>query len=52
MGPQNTGAGGMGQAQNQSVGQQQNPNLVAQLQRQMPNQPNMMAQQYQHPPPY
>ncbi|XP_065362312.1 mediator of RNA polymerase II transcription subunit 12 [Calliphora vicina] len=51
MGPQNTAAGGMGQAQNQA--QQQNPNLVAQLQRQMPNQPNMMGQQYQHqPPPY
>lgn len=51
LGPQNTAAGGMGQAQNQA--QQQNPNLVAQLQRQMPNQANIMSQQYQHqPPPY
>ena len=49
MGPQNSAAGGMSQAQNQA--QQQNPNLVAQLQRQMPNQPNMMGQQYQHQPP-
>ncbi|XP_059617864.1 mediator of RNA polymerase II transcription subunit 12 isoform X2 [Phlebotomus argentipes] len=44
---------GMGQGQNQGMGQQQTPALVAQLQRQMPNQQNMMGQQYPHqPPPY
>ncbi|KAL9908703.1 mediator complex subunit kohtalo isoform 2-T2 [Glossina fuscipes fuscipes] len=54
IGPQNNGASGMTQPQNQSVGQQQTPNLVAHLQqRSMLNQPNMMGQQYQHqPPPY
>ena len=49
MGQQNTGQSGP----NQSMGQQQTPNLVAQLQRQMPQQGNMMGQQYQQqPPPY
>ncbi|GAB0086625.1 Mediator of RNA polymerase II transcription subunit 12 [Sergentomyia squamirostris] len=45
---------GMNQGQGQGMGQQQTPNLVAQLQRQIPNQQNMMGQQqYQHqPPPY
>ncbi|XP_055677088.1 mediator of RNA polymerase II transcription subunit 12 isoform X2 [Lutzomyia longipalpis] len=43
----------MGQGQGQGMGQQQTPALVAQLQRQMPNQQNMMGQQYPHqPPPY
>lgn len=44
---------GMVQNQGQGMSQQQTPNLVAQLQRQMPNQGNMMGQQYSHqPPPY
>lgn len=45
---------GMVQNQGQGMNQQQTPNLVAQLQRQMPNQGNMMGQQYPHqqPPPY
>ncbi|XP_058826167.1 mediator of RNA polymerase II transcription subunit 12 isoform X2 [Topomyia yanbarensis] len=39
--------------QGQGISQQQTPNLVAQLQRQMPNQGSMMGQQYSHqPPPY
>lgn len=47
------GGPGMGQSQNQGMGQQQTPALVAQLQRQMPNQQSMMGQQYSHqPPPY
>lgn len=44
-----------GQGVPQSSMQQQTPALVAQLQRQMPNQQNMMGgQQYSHqpPPPY
>ncbi|XP_054085206.1 mediator of RNA polymerase II transcription subunit 12 isoform X1 [Zeugodacus cucurbitae] len=40
--------GGMVQSQNQTINQQQTPNLVAQLQRQLPNQQNMPVQQYQH----
>lgn len=50
MGQQNPGQG----VPNQSMGQQQTPNLVAQLQRQMPQQGNMMGQQQypQQPPPY
>lgn len=53
MGPQNSSGAVMGQTQNQSMGQQQTPNLVAQLQRQMPSQQSMMGQQFQHqPPPY
>ncbi|XP_012157623.1 mediator of RNA polymerase II transcription subunit 12 isoform X2 [Ceratitis capitata] len=45
--------GGMVQSQNQNINQQQTPNLVAQLQRQLPNQQNMPGQQYQHhQPPY
>lgn len=52
---QQSGGQGMGQPQNQGMGQQQTPALVAQLQRQMPNQ-GMMGQQYPHqphqPPPY
>ncbi|XP_053693573.1 mediator of RNA polymerase II transcription subunit 12 [Sabethes cyaneus] len=44
---------GMVQNQGQGISQQQTPNLVAQLQRQMPNQGGMMGQQYSHqPPPY
>jgi len=51
MGQQNAGGpGGLGQPQPQSMGQQQTPNLVAHLQRQMPPQQNLMGQQY--PPPY
>ncbi|XP_053952876.1 mediator of RNA polymerase II transcription subunit 12 [Anastrepha ludens] len=45
--------GGMVQSQNQNINQQQTPNLVAQLQRQLPNQHNLSVQQYQHhQPPY
>lgn len=44
---------GMVQNQGQGINPQQTPNLVAQLQRQIPNQANMMNQQYSHqPPPY
>lgn len=44
---------GLGQNQGQGMGQQQTPALVAQLQRQLPNQQSMMGQQYSHqPPPY
>ncbi|XP_037934116.1 mediator of RNA polymerase II transcription subunit 12-like [Teleopsis dalmanni] len=53
MNQQNNSGSVIGQQQTQSMGQQQTPNLVAQLQRQMPNQQNMMGQQFQHqPPPY
>lgn len=44
-------AQGMMQNQGQGMSTQQTPNLVAQLQRQMPNQNNMMGQQYPHQPP-
>ncbi|XP_067647915.1 mediator of RNA polymerase II transcription subunit 12 isoform X2 [Eurosta solidaginis] len=39
-----------GMVQSQNINQQQTPNLVAQLQRQLPNQQNMSVQQYQHHP--
>ena len=47
-------APGMVPGQNQNLVQQQTPALVAQLQRQMPNQQGMMGQQYSNhqPPPY
>lgn len=45
------GAQGMQPNQGQGLVSQQTPALVAQLQRQMPNQPNaMMNQQYQQQP--
>lgn len=51
---QQSGGQVMGGNQIQGMGQQQTPALVAQLQRQMPNnQQNMMGQQFAHqPPPY